>query len=638
MENLLIILVSFLIISSASGTLAKLFLKFKLPLITGFLIIGIVSGPYVTGLINKETVIRLDFINDISLAFIAFAAGAELYLKELHGRFKTITWMTFGQLVVTFVLSSVIIYYIAGYIPFMVEMSSGSKIALSMLIATIFVARSPASAIAIINELRAKGKFTQTAIGVTVIKDVLVIILFTVCFALAGTLIKGEAFKISTFIVLIIELLSSIILGFAFGKIIALIMSLKVNEKLKTVFIVGLGWAIYLFAKVIGNLSIEYWGFKFYLEPLLISIVASFYTINYTKHRIEFLKIIEETGPVIYIMFFTLTGAAISLEVLEDYWQIALVLFTIRLLTMVLGSFLGAWGAGESKLFMQIGWMPYVTQAGVGLGLVTVVAHAYPAWGEEFETILVSVIVLHQIVGPPLFKWAINKMGESHIKADTPEFDGVREALIFGLESQSLALAKTLQEHNWLVKIATLRDEIRPEDYPDYHIVKIRNYSLKTFELLEASRAEAIIAMQTDVENREICEIVYEHCGTRALIVRLNEQSNVEEFRKLGALIVEPSTSIVNLLFHFAQSPVATSILLGLEEHKETIDVEVVNPNIKGLALRDLRLPSDVLVLSVKRGGNTVISHGYTRLRIGDVVTIVGSKESIDKVKLKFEA
>ena len=637
MENLFIIIIGFFIVAVASGNIAKSFLKFKLPLITGFLAVGIISGPYVAGMLTKEAVHKLVFINDISLAFIAFAAGAELYLKELRGKFKTISWMTFGQLVVTFVLSSVILFYIAEYIPFMKDMSSNSKLAISMLIATIFVARSPASAIAIINELRAKGKFTQTAIGVTVIKDVLVIILFTICFALAGTLIKGEDFKIITFFILLIELISSIGLGVLIGKFIGLLMSFKFNVQIKIVLVLLLGWSIYVFAYFVGKLSIEFLNFKFYLEPLLISIVAGFYTVNFTKHRIEFLKIIEDTGVFIYILFFTLTGAAISLDVLEHFWFIALVLFAIRLLTMILGSFLGAFAAGESRLFMGIGWMPYVTQAGVGLGLVTVVAQAYPEWGEEFETILIAVIVLNQVLGPPLFKWAINRMGESHTKAETPEFDGVRNAIIFGLESQSLALAKTLQKHGWLVTIATLRDETFPENYPDYNIAKIKDYTLETFKKLKASNAEAIIAMQTDIENMAICEIVYEYCGTRALIVRLNEQSNAEDFRKLGALIVEPSTSIVNLLFHFAHSPVATSILLGLEEQKETIDIEVVNPEIKGLALRDLRLPSDVLILSVKRGGNTVISHGYTRLRIGDVVTIVGSEESIDKVKLKFE-
>ena len=58
------------------------------------------------------------------------------------------------------------------------------------MMATIFVARSPASAIAVINEMRAKGSFVQMAMGVTVIKDFLVILLFAICFSVAGTLCK----------------------------------------------------------------------------------------------------------------------------------------------------------------------------------------------------------------------------------------------------------------------------------------------------------------------------------------------------------------------------------------------------------------------------------------------------------------
>ncbi len=637
MGNILIVLIGFAIIAAASGNIATIFQKVKLPLITGFLFVGVISGPYVAGLITKESVDKLLFINDISLAFIAFAAGAELYLKELRGRFRTISWMTFGQLAVTFILSSLALFYIADYIPFMKEMSRNSKIAISILIGTIFVARSPASAIAIINELRAKGPFTQTAIGVTVVKDVLVIILFTISFSLAGTLISGDEFKFATIFILFIELILSIALGLLAGKLIAFVLSVNLYSSLKTVLVLGIGWGIYGFAHLLGSLSMSRLGFHFYVEPLLISIIAGFYTINYSKHRQEFIKVIEDAGPMVYIMFFTLTGASISLDVLENYWFIAIVLFLIRLVTMIMGSFLGASAAGESGLFMRIGWMPYVTQAGVGLGLVTVVAAAYPLWGEEFETILVAVIVLNQVLGPPFFKWSITRMGESHKKAETPVFDGVHEALIFGLEDQSLSLAQTLIDHQWKVKIATMRNDIKRRRFENYDIVTIDNYSLETFHKLEASRAEAIIAMQTDIENLEICEIAYEHCGTKDLIVRLHEHSNFEDFQKLGALIVEPSTSIVNLLFHFVRSPIATSILMGMEGHKDAVDIEVINSDIQGMALRDLRLPNDVLILSVKRGGNTVISHGYTRLRLGDQVTIVGSEKSIAKVQLKFE-
>jgi Trk K+ transport system NAD-binding subunit len=84
------------------------------------------------------------------------------------------------------------------------------------------------------------------------------------------------------------------------------------------------------------------------------------------------------------------------------------------------------------------------------------------------------------------------------------------------------------------------------------------------------------------------------------------------------------------------RSPVAASMLLGTEEGQSTIDLEVRDKSLHGVALRNLRLPSDVIILSVKRKGQSIISHGYTRLRKKDIVTVVGSEESLTKLQWMF--
>ena len=68
------------------------------------------------------------------------------------------------------------------------------------------------------------------------------------------------------------------------------------------------------------------------------------------------------------------------------------------------------------------------------------------------------------------------------------------------------------------------------------------------------------------------------------------------------------------------------------------MDVEVGDESMHGMLIRDLRLPSDTIILSVKRSNEVIISHGYTRLRIGDIVSVVGSTESLEKIRLRFEA
>ena len=171
----------------------------------------------------------------------------------------------------------------------------------------------------------------------------------------------------------------------------------------------------------------------------------------------------------------------------------------------------------------------------------------------------------------------------------------------------------------------------------DVDIYPIPDLTLEALRQLDAGQAEAIVTLLSDEENYQVCELAYEHFGTKDLIVRLNDRANFERFHALGALIVDPTTAIVSLLDHLVRSPMAASLLLGMEENQDIIDLEVRDPNLHGLTLRELRVPLDALILSVHRDGHTLISHDYTQLNIGDQVTVVGSVESLEELMLRFE-
>jgi Trk K+ transport system NAD-binding subunit/Kef-type K+ transport system membrane component KefB len=636
-QSTLILLGGFAIVAVAAKQIAGFFQKIKLPFITGLLVIGLFSGPFIFNLLPKGAGGSLHFINDISLAFIAFAAAAELYLKEVRSQFKSIKWMTFGQLVVTFVVSSIVIFFLADLIPFMQGMNTANKVAVSILMATIFVARSPASAIAVINEMRAKGPFVRVAMGVTVVKDFLVILLFAICLSISQALVHGDPLSLKFLLTLIAELLASFGLGYIIGKVLVLILKARMHQYLKTALILAAGYGVYALYYFVKHYTTEEFGKEFHLEPLLICIIGSFLVTNYSKFRYEFIKILEEVGPYIYIAFFTLTGATVSLDVFLELFGIALILFSLRLVTMILGSYVGGALGGMTGLFQKIGWMPYVTQAGVGLGLATIVADSFPEWGQQFATVVVAVIVLNQFVGPPLFKWSINMMGEARTKANTPKFDGVRDAMILGFENQTIALARQLKEHGWEAEIVTRKQDLNVAEFPDLIIHKVEDFDLETLKALKIEKAEAVVLTLTDDEGLKIAENLYQHVGTKDIVVRLNHRYNFEKFHKLNCLIVEPSTAMVSLMDHLVRSPQAATLLLGMRSDQDTMDVQVLNPDLRGLPLRDLRLPADIIVLSVNRGGQSIITHGYTRLRLGDILTMVGSNESLQKVTLKFD-
>ncbi|MFC2124102.1 cation:proton antiporter [Bacteroidota bacterium] len=635
--NVILLLAGFALIAVSANQIARIFQKINLPFITGLLFIGIIAGPFVLNLIPSESREKLYFINEVALAFIAFAAGGELYLNELRNRFNSIKWVTISQMISTMVIGTTLLLILVNVIPIMSDKSLSVQIAMSMLAATIFVARSPASAIAIINELRAKGPFTQTILGVTVLADFLVIIVFGVAISLSETLVLGEKFNLLAVFILFFELGLSVLFGYILSKILELILSLKTNYASKIFLTLLVGYLVFVLAHWVKTASVTHLHNEIYLEPLLICIIASVILTNYSKYRAEFLRIINDTGPIVYIAFFTLTGASIFLDVFLDVWVVALLFFVIRFITMVIGSFTGGILARDPRKYNYVSWMPYITQAGVGLGLATVVAIEFPEWGNEFATIIISVIVINQLVGPPLFKWAFRYVGEDHSRGDQYVYNGAREAIIFGLESQSIALARQLVSSGWKAQIVTLDPQKKDSKIDGIEVRFFDRISIKNMNNIEADKTEAIIAMLTDNENYRICELAYENYGTKDLIVLLNDRINFDKFHRLGALIVDPATAMVSLLDHFVRSPQAATLLLGMQPDQDTRDIEMQNPNLHGIPLRKLRLPSDIIILSVQRGGQMIISHGYTRLRLGDVVTLVGSLENLDNISLRFE-
>ena len=574
----------FLIVSLASRQIGKWFALTKLPLITGFLFAGILSGPYILNIIPANAVAKLKFIDELALAFIAFSAGSELIVRQIKSRLKTIRYVTIGLVISTFCISSIAFYLLSEIIPVIKLMPAAHRAGASLLVGAIMVARSPSSAIAIVNELRAKGSFTKVALGVTVIMDVVVIIIFSVSESVAETILESIGFDLSFILVLAAELSLTVITGYLLSFLLKYTLSLRCSRIWKTTIIMAAGFGTFIIPGHLWALTEKIFSYGIFLEPLLGCMIAGFITANYTAYRTELLKVLHDVGPFVYTAFFTLTGVSLRLDVLTQCWTIAMIMFAVRLAAIFIGSFSGSMLAGEPVKESRISWMAYITQAGVGLGLAKQVSNQFPGWGEVVATIIIAVIVLNQVAGPPFFKWALYLVKEAKPKSESSSSDSVRDAIIFGLEGESLALARLLHSNNWEVKIATNQAQYSNEvaHATDIEIHTIQDLSLATLNKLGIGHADSIVVMLSDEENYRICEIVNEHFGARNFIVRLNNHAYYKRFTELGALIVEPRTAIVNLLDQFVRSPSAARLLLGLEQGREVFELELRNPDLQG--------------------------------------------------------
>ncbi|HPF36589.1 MAG TPA: cation:proton antiporter [Candidatus Krumholzibacteria bacterium] len=632
-------LLAFGLIALAALRVGGAFTRIRMPLITGFLITGALAGPSVLGMIPAEAVARLRLVDQVALAFIGFAAGGELHLRELRGRARAIVLTTAGQTAAIFLLGTAAAAHLFRGVPAIAELGDAARWSAAGLAGAILVARSPSSAIAIVRELRARGPFTRMILGVTVITDAVVIVVFATAAAMADAVLTGAALDLASLLLLVVDLALSVGIGWSVGRLIALLLGRRIPAPLQTLMLLVIGALVFRFSAAFHHLSAHHLGREMLLEPLLMCMVAGVTVANFTARRLEFETLLHGAGPLVYVVFFTLTGASLDLHVLAQGVTIALGLAAVRLAAIALGSWAGGAVAGAPAQHNRLAWAGYVTQAGVGLGLAKEVAAEFPAWGDTFASLLVGVIVLNQFLGPPLMKWALRRVGEAHPQADEPDFDGIRDVLIFGLDSQALALARQLAAHGWNVRIASRRADAEAfcEGTDGVDVVRIDDLDAACLTGLEAAKFEAVVCLLSDEENLRICTLIYEEVGIRNMVVHLHDRANADAFRALGAVPVEPATAFVGLLDHMVRAPAAASLILGLDDDQDVEEIEVRDPLLHGAALRDLELPADVLVLSVTRDQRQVVSHGYTRLRTGDHLTVLGDPDSLEDLRRRLE-
>lgn len=635
--QLVILTVSFFFVALAAKKIGQWFSQIGLPYITGYLLAGMVAGPFILNLIPTGASTELRYIDEISLAVIAFVAGSELYLKEIRPRIRSIAWVTGSVMVVSLVLCGIALFFLTELIPFTQGMATSSRIAVAVLGATILLALSPASTIAVIKEVRAKGAFTATVLGVTVTMDVVIILLFAVSVAVASALLTGLGFNASFVLLLFIDLAAAIGAGWLVGKMLQAVLASPWHNYAKIFLLLFIGFAVFTSARWLVAFSHDNWPLEIHVEPLLVAMIAGFYVTNFTSFRDEFASLLHDVGPAVYVAFFTLTGVALKLDILLTTLPVALALFVVRGGGIAIGSFAGGKIAGEPAEFNKFAWMGLITQAGIALGLAREVAVEFPALGDAFATLVISVVVLNEIFGPMFLKSALSRAGEANLPV-TATADEVRDVLIVGIEAQSIELARQLQAANWQVILAdTNRDHVERlshEDLLEHYLPTISEETLR--ELINSSIDAVVVMLPDDEENLKVAELAQMKFGVKRPIIRPNSVAMVEKFARMGALVVDPASAMVSLLNQSVRAPQTAAVLLHQDSGREMVQVTITNRDLAGLLVRDLRLPNDVLLLDLTRNGISIVPHGYTRVQLQDEVTLIGKASSLEEATIKL--
>ncbi|HWP99998.1 MAG TPA: trehalose-6-phosphate synthase [Vicinamibacterales bacterium] len=394
-----------LVVASVTGDLLR---RFRLPRLTGYLLFGLLVGPYLANLITETMARQLQAINGVATALIALIAGLTLNLERLGPRLAGIA--RFTAVIVLVAMLGLFAGVWAGWswVPIAPEASGLARLAMAAIVAVIVVSFSPTMTAAVIAETGARGRLSDLVLATVVLADLILLVLFSLVLQLARTALGDDgAREVSVIARLAWEIGGAA----AFGSLVGALFALYLRYIGREVTLTLLGVCA-LLSQV---------GAAQRLEPLVAAVAAGLVVENLAVAQGDALKAAVQRGALpVLVVFFVAVGASLQVETLLAIGSAAVLLAGARLGLIRLGVLAGVRAAGLDPATAGAAWTGLVSQAGITLGLASIVAAEFPGWGERVQALLVALVVVHELIGPVLFRNGLLQAGEIGARAPRP--------------------------------------------------------------------------------------------------------------------------------------------------------------------------------------------------------------------------
>lgn len=385
----------------AAYTVGEIAAGLGLPKIVGYLAAGVGFGPGGLVVVSQSASTAMAPVSTLAIGLIAFLAGAELRWNEIRERWRPILRIMSAELAVTFVLIALTLAPLLGMLDSFEGAGTRELVAFSLLFASVAIVHSPAVTMALLTETRASGRIARTTLGVVLVSDVVVVLLFSAFLALARVLVPPTGLETGAISLggMIWELAGAVLIGAVLGGLVALYLRFLRQE-------------LFFFALMIAAAGVAL-AQVLHVETLLMLLVAGFVSENISApdHGAALRHAMERSAAPVFTVFFALAGTKIIPAEMGGIVLLVVPIVTARMLGIWLGTRFGTRWAGEPEDGPLV-WKGLVSQAGVALGLATLVAAAYPARGGELAAVFVGVIACNEFLGPILFRRALAQSGE----------------------------------------------------------------------------------------------------------------------------------------------------------------------------------------------------------------------------------
>lgn len=381
-----------------------------LPAVTGYLVAGILIGPYCLGAFgfdgigftSVDNVKEYAIISDAALGFIAFAIGNEFRLSQLKQIGKTATFIgIFQALIATLLVDAVLIG---------LHFAIGEKLPISMaiILGAIAAATAPAATLMVVRQYKAKGKLTDLLLPIVAIDDAVGLIIFAVSFGIAKAIEHGQFNVASIIIEPLVEIGASLLLGFVMGLLFSVCERFFSSNSKR----LCLSVTCVLFTVAASMVKFEIGGIHVGFSTLLVCMMLGTVFCNMCDFSAEIMEKTDKWTVPLFVLFFVMSGAELELSVFTDIVIVGI--GAAYIISRSFGKYFGAYSSAklmkcDEKTTKYLG-ITLLPQAGVALGMSVTVLEMGEI-GQIVRNIILFSVLIYELVGPMLTKIALTKAG-----------------------------------------------------------------------------------------------------------------------------------------------------------------------------------------------------------------------------------
>ena len=434
MFNILLVIAIALILGLLVTRLMKLI---GLPNVTGYLIVGLIIGPHALGQFLPGAVDSfeaLKIVSTVALGFIGFSIGVEFKISHVKEIGKSAIAITFCQALAATICVDLVLILVSLFLP-----SLGMSTSEAIILGAIATATAPAATLMVVRQYKAKGVVTGTLLPVVALDDAVGLIVFAISNSIALSMINTtETLTFVTgllnFLVWpLVEIICSLAIGAFIGWLLSLIprfFKSRDNRLIASIVAVFLSLGI---CELFGVMKDKGW-IPFGLSDLLVCMMAGAAFINLRREAGQIMEGVDHWTPVVLMLFFILSGAELDVMMFAEGWGlvVCLLLYVIfRCVGKYFGTMLGATIVKSDKNVKKYLGITLFPQAGVAIGMATMCKSEFAKAAEKalasgnaelattlgnvganILTITMCAVLIYELIGPVLTKWALTRAGE----------------------------------------------------------------------------------------------------------------------------------------------------------------------------------------------------------------------------------